>query len=63
MGPYAKTQMGYDLLAATLIYDGHNALSNAIWKFYTTLNFSLLIYINFKMTLTWWRAMESNTFP
>jgi hypothetical protein len=40
--------MGYDLLAATLIYDGHNALSDAIWKFYTTLNYSLLIYINFK---------------
>jgi hypothetical protein len=32
MGPYAKSQMGYDLLAATLIYDGHNALSDAIRK-------------------------------
>jgi hypothetical protein len=55
--------MGYDLLAATLIYDGHYVLSDAIWKFYTTLNYSLLIYINFKMTLMWWRAMEPNTFP
>jgi len=30
IGPYAKSQMGYDLLAATLIYDSHYALSKRI---------------------------------